>query len=382
MEGGLPAEDSHFISSSRAGCTQTVSRTAYLSGRSSLKQKYIHSNIWCFMINEKVIHPGMIVGLTLLLASTFHSPIYADALTQQGSPKKILTSITASKSVVFDDTAVIGSVTTSHNVRATSCTAGSIMAGRGLDLNDCEVEGVVAGRNATIKHSKVNGSLQAGRRLTLKDSTVSGDVQVGRQALIQRATIGGTLSVSSPELRLSETTLGGVRMVYTQQKLNNTGNGVSSSSSSTITSQNGRTLIRMSGGSSQAKVNGYEVRQSGVTTTLTTPDGTRYVNGILAENDSLESTQQRSKKPHLYIDYLEQNPDAPELDIPEWLKADADTMPETTEVSNGTPAMILELDNHSVVRGQVEFVGGTGLVRLLNGSFLEGEVINGQVVTQ
>ncbi len=352
MDGGLLAEGSYFI------------------------------NTWYFMTNEKVIHSGVIIGLTLLLATTFHAPIYADALTQQGNQKKTLTSITASKSVVFDNTTVIGSVTTSHNVRATSCTAGSIMAGRGLDLNDCEVEGVVAGRSATIKRSKVNGSLQAGRRLTLEDSTVSGDVQVGREALIQQTTIGGTLSVSLPELRLSDTTLGGVRMVYTQQKLNTTGNGASSSSSSTITSQNGRTLIRMSGGSSQAKVNGYEVRQSGVTTTLTTPDGTRYINGSLAENASLDSTQQRSKKPHLYIDYLKQNPDAPELDIPGWLKADADTMPETTEVTNETPAMILELDNHSVVRGQVEFVGGTGVVRLLNGSLLEGEVINGQVVNQ
>lgn len=251
--------------------------------------------------------------------------------------------------------------------------SGNLLSGRDLDCHDCTIQGrLLAGRDVRLQRSRVHSPLLAGRDIHLhqsqSDKLVAGrnaslshsqiyrDVQAGGNLSLMHSRIQGRITLSGPYMSLSHGLVDGPVRFEHRGALPHTSGGL----------PHGRIVASLSG-RGLSLINGYTIQAAGGQTTVITPQQSVYINGKKASGEG----------PSSYAQYMSQIANAPLIRGPGW-PAEPNGLPEPS-AQNDLPRYRLEIDSHSAVHGDIEFIGGRGQVVLHPGGRIQGQVLNGTV---
>lgn len=287
---------------------------------------------------------------------------YASATDLQISAQSI-DSASVGRDLSLHAVQVEGKLAAGRNITCTECNiTGNVSAGKDVLLEGCpEVRNIATGHDAEVTRSHIVYNIAAGHDVTLNEATVDQRVSAGNQVMAEQSAVKGLLSLGGHYARLDGSTA--TDILFSDQ------NNISSNAGIHIGGNN-FSSVRV-GSSSLSSINGYTVKGAMNQTTVITPEQTIYVNGAKVSGDG----------PKTYGEYQGKHPEAPTVHGPGWT---SDTpVSSTKSASKGkidkTVVNTLELTNHSVVSGQVQFESGYGKILVHKGSEFQGKVVNGFV---
>ena len=239
---------------------------------------------------------------------------------------------------------------------------GNVFAGQNLNLMDCEIHGnLKAGGSGRIERSQIFGSINIGKNLTVISTHVSGSVSVRHNADLKGLDMpNGNFSTSNPSLKLINTRVKNIRMAprLTSHLYTKGHDG------KTHSPHEGYVYLEPG---SVLSAGGFQFQSTEETTSVRTPEGYLYENGLLIKGKAA---------PANYAAYRVLHPGTPLVKGPGWPTQPRGNGSANTPKGKGTQVI---LSQSSLVTGQILFDNGNGLVIIEPGSKLTGTVEGGVI---
>jgi hypothetical protein len=325
-----------------------------------LKLFFLNSRFCAGLITIKMA----IQATLILLLGVLVIPLTSWSVSPRHLPEqKIVKKPLLTEDLVLESLKKDGSISHKTNVTLKNVVLiGNVFAGQNLTLLDSEIHGnLKAGGSGKIERSQIFGSINIGKNLTVVSTHVSGSVSVRHHADLKGLDMpNGNIATSSPNLKLTDSRVKNIRMAprLTSHLYTKGHDG------KTHSPHEGYVYLEPG---SVLSAGGFHFQSTDKTTSVRTPEGFLYENGLLIKGKAA---------PTSYAAYRVLHPGTPLVKGPGW-----PTQPRgngSAISATGKRTQVI-LSQSSLVTGQILFDEGNGLVIIEPGSKLTGTVEGGVI---